>query len=159
MSAHFLPAGRQSFARTLDVGRLYLRPTSHVLRPTELVVILFIAFSVILVATATAAPSLTVREERSREILQEDKDLRAKIAEGEKVFIEKIVIKGASAVSREQLDEATLPFQKRWLAQRDIEGLEDAVRQLYLGKGYKENPPEIFSQVSQNILEITIKEQ
>ena len=127
------------------------------------IIIIGIVSSVVLPFTfhgfTLAAPSQTAQEERSREILLEDKDLRAEIAEGEKVYIEKIVIKGASAVSREQLDEATLPFCKRWLTQRDIEGLEDTMRQLYLDKGYKESLPEIISEASQNILEITVKEQ
>lgn len=113
--------------------------------------ILFIVSPFIFHGWALAAPPSTAQEERSREILQEDQELRNKIEEGEKVFIEKIVVKGASALSKEQLDEVILPLQKQWLSQKDIAGLEDAIRQLYI--------PEISSQISQDVLEITVKEQ
>lgn len=121
--------------------------------------VLSVALVFIFYGLTLAAPPSTAQEERSHEILQKDQELRAKIEEGEKVFIEKIVVKGASALSKEQLDKLVSPFEKQWLSQDDIAGLEDAIRQLYIGKGHKKNPSEISSQISQDVLEITVKEQ
>ena len=127
------------------------------------IIIIGIVLAVVLLFTVhgltLAALSPTAQDERSREILREDKELRARIEEGEKVFIEKIVVKGVSSFSKKELDEVIRPFEKQWLSQKDIENLEDAARQLYLGKGYTKTPPVISSQISQNILEITIEEQ
>lgn len=121
--------------------------------------LLFVALVFTFHSLVLAAPPSTAQEERSEELLRQNKELRDRIEKEEKVFIEKIVVKGASALSKKQLDELTLPLEKQWLSQSDIAGLEDAVRQLYIGNGHKKNPPGISSRISQDILEITVQEQ
>jgi len=69
--------------------------------------------------------------ERSQEILEQEKILREKIEQEEKVFIKKIIVKGTTQVSEEQIKEIILPYQKKWLTKNDIQCLIDSFKECY----------------------------
>ena len=69
--------------------------------------------------------------ERTQKDLEKEKALRETIEKGQKVFIKKIIVKGATLLSEEQIKETILPFQKHWLTKEDIQRLIDSLKQLY----------------------------
>jgi hemolysin activation/secretion protein len=96
--------------------------------------------------------------ERSRELLEKEKSLRNELEKNNKVFIKKITLKGATALSKDQIREIILPFQRRWLSRQDIQQILDLIARAYQRAGYTGKPPQASFQLKKNNLEIQIKE-
>lgn len=97
--------------------------------------------------------------QRSQEILEQEKALREKLEQEEKIFIEKITIKGVTLLSAEQIKEIILPFKRQWLTKRDIEQLLEFIKQAYKEKGYSEKLLNLSYEIKKNrYLEIKVEE-
>jgi len=97
--------------------------------------------------------------ERSQEILQEDKDLRQRIEREEKVFIKKVIIKGALKLSREEIRDIILPFENQWLTKKDIQRIIDSLKSAYQKKGIETSHfKPAYELKKAQILEITLNE-
>jgi len=99
--------------------------------------------------------------EKTQEDLEKEKALRELIEEGQKVFIKKIIIKGVTLLTQEEIKDIVQPFQKHWLSQGDVQQILEMLKQTYKEKGYPGQPAKILTQIEkgQLIIEITeIKE-
>jgi hemolysin activation/secretion protein len=94
---------------------------------------------------------------RSQELIREDQSLRDKALEY-KVFIKKIVVTGADLLSPDEIEEITLPFEKKWLSKGDIQALEGLIKQEYINKGIAEEEIKLSSKIEKHVLEVKIEE-
>ena len=108
--------------------------------------------------TCFAQTSATGQIQRSQEVLQNDKTLRNRIEEEEKVFIKNILVEGANSISEDRIKEITRPFQKRWLTKKDILQVLDSIKQAYLQEGYAGQPADISYAVKGKVLKIRVEE-
>lgn len=95
--------------------------------------------------------------ERSQENLEKERALRETIERGEKVFVKKIIVKGITLLTGEQIKEIIMPFQKHWLTKDDIQRLLDLLRQAYQQKS--QQIPTISYQVKERKLIISVEEK
>jgi len=106
-----------------------------------------------------AAPETASTIGRSQEILREDKALRQKIEQGEQFFVEKIVLKGASKLSQEEIRDIIVPFQDSWMTKKDIQQIIDALKSAYEKKGIETNRFQMACELKETgILEVTVDE-
>lgn len=96
--------------------------------------------------------------ERSNELIEKEEALRKKLETPEKVYIEDILLEGAVALTKDQIKEITLPYQKRWLTKADIQQLIELVKEAYRQKGYAEKSTKISYKVKKKNLVIRVKE-
>ncbi len=94
--------------------------------------------------------------QRSQEILREDKMLREKVGQEVRVFVEKVVVKGADNLSEEEINNLALPYLKRWLKKTDIQEFLDELRKSYVKKSRNNSPFEISHQIKNSTLEVII---
>lgn len=106
-----------------------------------------------------AEPPSVGQIERAQEILQKEEILRNKLEKEEKVYIKKIIVKGATLLDEGKIKEIILPFQKHWLSKTDIQQILDIIGQAYKQKGYTGSPIRISSQIKKNCLEINVEEK
>lgn len=118
--------------------------------------------SICFFAAGLLAPNVAVAEspeqiQRAQEILQEDKMLREKTEEGAKSWIERITVKGASHLDEEQITQAILPYQKRWLTRNDIGMLLGALEKLCVSAGHEKSSFSLQPEIKGSTLEVSIK--
>lgn len=97
--------------------------------------------------------------QRTHEILEKEKALREKIEKEEKVFIKRIVVEGASLLSKDEIDKIILPFQRHWLSKEDIQQIINLLIQTYNQKGYDASKVNISYEIKKRQLIIEINEQ
>jgi hemolysin activation/secretion protein len=115
---------------------------------------LILSFSCFCFAQTTPA-----QLQRSQEILEEERTLRGKLEKEEKVYIKKIMVKGATLLNAKQIREIILPFQKHWLTKDDIQQILALIERSYINNGYVTKLKGISYQVKKRILEIQIEER
>lgn len=119
------------------------------------VVLLIIGLLSVKAASYATEPVTGTEVLRSQELILEEKSLRDKVIDY-KVFIKKIIIKGADLLSQDKIKKIILPFEKKWLTKYDIQTIEDLIRQAYNKQGIPEEKLKLSSKVEKNILEITL---
>ena len=131
------------------------------IRPKEifcLSVILFFLCSGAGAMEACFAQTSASQMERALELLEKEKALRETIEKGQKVFIKKIIVKGATLLSEERIKEIILPFKNHWLTEADINSILDSITAAYKQKGYNNQPVKALYQVKKNLLKIQVVE-
>lgn len=106
-----------------------------------------------------AAPTTAGTIERSQEILQQDNVLRQKIEQKERFFVKKIILKGASKLSEEEINNIIVSSQGGLMTKKDIQQIIDSLKSAYEKKGI--NPDRIkitYKLKKSGILEIDLKE-
>lgn len=96
--------------------------------------------------------------ERTREITEKEAALRNKLEKENKWFIKKIIVKGATLLSKDEIREIVLPFENHWLSNDDIKEIINLIKVAYRQKGYNNQPARIIHQVMRNFLKIKIEE-
>ncbi|MCX5701492.1 MAG: hypothetical protein NTW64_00720 [Candidatus Omnitrophica bacterium] len=123
---------------------------------------LFVAFSLFLLLDSkltcfAQTPSIS-QIQRSQEVIEKEQALRDRLKQEEKIFINKIVVKGVSSLSEEQVQEIMQPFQKRWLTKKIIAEILELIKKAYEEKGYTLEPVKIAYQIQKKKLIIEIEE-
>lgn len=95
----------------------------------EALISLFLILGFFYLSIAQTPP--TGQIERSQEILQKEGIFKDKIEKQEKIYIKRIIVKGATLLDQEQIREIILPFQRHWLTKDDIRHLVDSLKQSY----------------------------
>lgn len=103
-------------------------------------------------------PASPEQIQRSQEILQEDKMLREKIGQEIKVFIEKVVVRGADDLSKEEINNLALPYLKRWLKESEVREFIGQVKEFYAKRSRDDSSLEINHQIKNSTLEIIVKD-
>lgn len=96
---------------------------------------------------------------KSQEELEKEKALRKKIKKQEKVFIKKIILHGVSLVSKEEIKNIILSYQKHWLSKEDIRQIIILIQGAYKNKGYKVGDDKIYYLIKKGNLIIKVKEE
>lgn len=96
--------------------------------------------------------------QKSQEILEKEKELRQRIEKPQKQFVKKIEVKGASLLSEQELQEITLPFERRWLTRADIQKIMDLIIDTYEQKGYNATKLKLSYQIKNRRLKIQVEE-
>lgn len=96
--------------------------------------------------------------ERSQELLDKEKALREELERGEKVFVKKVIVKGATLLKPEKIEAIILPLEGHWLTKEDIRQVRALIEQAYLENGYLNEIKGVSSLVKKQILEIQIEE-
>lgn len=109
-------------------------------------------------AFALGETAPTAQIERSQQILDKDLALRDRIEQGDKVFIAKIIVKGVTLLTQDEVKEIIKPFQKRWLSKEDIQQIVDDFTQEYYQRGYFTQFKDITYQIKGKTLEIRIED-
>jgi hemolysin activation/secretion protein len=86
------------------------------------------------IAVSFAAPPTAGTIARSQDMLRQDEALRQEIEQGKKVFVEKIVLKGASKFSEKEIKDIISPFERNWLTKKDIQQIIDSLKAAYVKK-------------------------
>jgi len=96
--------------------------------------------------------------EKTQQDLEMERALRTEVEMGKKVFVKKIIIRGATLITEDQLKQIILPFEKHWLNGNDIKIIIDAIAADYKQNGYEGQPFKVSSDVKNGVLEINIEE-
>ncbi len=123
----------------------------------SLSVILFFLCSVIGVRQASFAQTSASQIEKAQQDLEMEKALRTEVEKGQKVLINKIIVKGVTQLTEERIKEIILPFQKHWLTKDDIQRIIDSLQQSYQQKS--QTIPTISYQVKGRKLIIDVQEK
>jgi len=97
--------------------------------------------------------------ERSEELIRKEEALREKIEVPGRIFIEEITFEGASLLSKKEIKDLALPYEKKWLTEDDISRIMIALKDLYRSKGLTEQLSDVSCQVKDKRLVIEVKEQ
>lgn len=122
----------------------------------KIFIFLFLILSFSCLGFAQTTPA---QLQRSQEILEKERALKDKLEKGEKVYIKKIIVKGATLLNQEQIKEIILPFQKHWLTKNDIQQILALIERAYINNGYATKLKGISYQIKKRILEIQIEER
>ena len=113
------------------------------------------AVTISLAATPPTAGTI----ERSQEILQEDQALRQQVEQENKVFVKKIVLKGVTRLSKEEINDLIAPFENQWMTKKDIQQVIDSLKLAYEKKGIQASQLKIKYELKKSkTLEITVAE-
>ncbi len=104
-----------------------------------------------------AEPSAS-QQQRTQELLEEEKLLRERLDKEEKIYIKGIKLEGITLLDKELLDEITQPFKKHLLSKEEIRHLIELIKQAYQDKGYTGHPAEISYEIKDNYLKIRVDE-
>lgn len=96
--------------------------------------------------------------ERTQELTEKEEAVRNKLEEEEKVLIKKIIVHGATSLSKDQIREIVLPFQNHWLSKKDIQVIISLLKAAYNQKGYNNQPAKISFEIKKHSLKIQIEE-
>lgn len=96
--------------------------------------------------------------EKTQQDLEMEKSLREEVEKGKKVLIRKIIIKGATLLTADQLKNIALSFNGHWLTESDINLVLDTVTSAYKENGYQDQPAKISYQLKKGYLEVSIEE-
>jgi hemolysin activation/secretion protein len=97
--------------------------------------------------------------QKSQQDLELDKSLRLEAEKGQKVLIKKIIVKGATLITEDQIKQVILPFKNHWLTQSDIELILSSVANIYKQNGCQGEPARISYEVKEGNLEVNIEEK
>ncbi|MCM8787845.1 MAG: hypothetical protein NC935_07355 [Candidatus Omnitrophica bacterium] len=97
--------------------------------------------------------------ERTHQILKEEQTLQEKLQKEDKVFIKKIIIKGISLLTEDEIKKMILSFQKHWLSKTEAQQILEEIKQVYAQKGYKNQLLKISFKIKKNYLIIEVKEK
>jgi len=122
------------------------------------IVLVFVCLTAASPASCQAQGPSVSQIEKSRQDLEMDRALRIEVEKGKKVFIKKVIVKGATLITEEQLKEIILPFNNHWLTQADINLILDSIAGAYTQKGYAGQPARASFQIKYGFLEISIEE-
>jgi len=67
-------------------------------------------------------------------------------------------VEGVSLLSKEQIEEIILPFQKHWLSKDEIQQIIDLIIHAYKQEGYEESPVKISYEIEEKRLKIQVEE-
>ena len=81
--------------------------------------------------------------QRTQDMLEQEKMLRKKLEELQKIYIKEIAIRGVTLLNDDEINEIISPFVKHWLTQEDLQQIDELFMQAYEKKGYTQAPPEI----------------
>lgn len=110
-----------------------------------------------LIKTGSAQDSAS-KIQRTQDMLEQEKILRKKLEELEKIYIKEITIKGVTLLDDQKINAIISPFVKHWLTQEDLQQINDLFIQAYAAKRQPEMPPEISFTFEDDTLIITIIE-
>jgi len=96
---------------------------------------IILAFFSLSILSLCFAQDTASQIERSQEIIRGEEELMHKINREEKAYIEKIVIKGATKLSDDEINGIILPYQKKHLSKEDIQQVIELIKQKYEVKG------------------------
>lgn len=109
------------------------------------------------VTPAFAAVPTAAQIQRSQELLNKEQELKNKIEQGDSVFIDKILIKGVTLLTQDEVKDIIKPFQKkRSLKKDDIQQIIDAFTQAYYERGYFTQFKDISYTIKNKTLEIRV---
>ncbi len=91
-------------------------------------------------------------------MIENDLEARRRLDKFEKVYIENISVKGASLLSEDEIEQIIEPYQKKWLAKKDIFEIMQSLEQLYSQRGYAKGDIKIYYSVSEKSLTIHVEE-
>lgn len=111
-----------------------------------------------LVPTKSMAQTTAAQIQRAEDLTSEEINLRKKLAEDGRVFINKIIVKGAGLISGESIDQIISGFQKHWLTPSDIQQIIEQIKQVYQQSGLAGQLDKIEYQIKGNNLKILIQE-
>lgn len=118
---------------------------------------LLVLFFILATGNLCFAQASVSQMEKTSEDIKKEEVLRTRLEE-KKVFIKEIVVQGASLLDEKETRKIAGPFLKRWLSQGKIEKIIRLLKAAYKKKGYANQPAHISSQVTDNCLEIRVKE-
>ena len=95
---------------------------------------------------------------KTQQDIEMEKALRTEVEKGKKVYIKKIVVKGATLITEDQLKEIVLPFKNHWLGESDINLILESIINAYKQKGYEGQPSKISFRIKKSLLEINVEE-
>lgn len=96
--------------------------------------------------------------DKMQQDIEMEKALRTEIEKGKKAFIKKIVVKGVTLLTEDQLKEIILPFKNHWLTESDINLILDSLTSAYKQKGLEGQPSKISFRIKKSLLEIIVEE-
>lgn len=127
----------------------------RVCKPKSIVFALFFIFTS---CNAGLSQPTIGQIEKTQQDLEMEKALRTEVEEGKKTHIKKIIVKGITLLTEDQIKEITLPFKNHWLTQTDINLILDSIVNAYKKKGYESQPSKISFQIKKGLLEIKVEE-
>lgn len=95
--------------------------------------------------------------QRAEELLEKERGLRERIEKEERFFIREIVVRGARSLNKEEIEEITGAYQKRYLSKKEITQLTDLFKDAYKQKKLKE-PQGVFYEIVKSSLVIEVRE-
>lgn len=116
------------------------------------------AFILILFNLCFAQDHTASQIEKAQQDLEMEKALRTEVEKGKKVLIKKIIVKGVTLLTEDQIKEIILSFKNHWLTGSDINLILDSITSAYKQKGYQGQPAKISYQVKKGCLEINVEE-
>lgn len=89
---------------------------------------------------------------RSQEMIEKESALRENINKNDKIYLKKVVIKGAASIDKEKIKEMLRPFKNYWISKDDIQSIIDSISAIYQEK-------EISYKINKNTLNVSVKEK
>lgn len=97
--------------------------------------------------------------EKTQQDLEKEQTLRREVEKGRKVYIKKIIVKGVTFLSEDEIKKIIQPFKNHWLTQSEINLILDSLVNAYQKKGYPGKLPRIsFQEKERHRLEIKVEE-
>lgn len=118
----------------------------------------FIFLSIFGLLNLSFAQASLSEEMRAEEILEKDKALREQLGAPQKLYIKEIVIEGATLISKEDIEEILLTYQRNWFTQEDIRNILKDVKEAYAQKGYANKLDKISYQIKDKQLIVAVEE-
>jgi len=96
---------------------------------------------------------------RSQEMIEKEASLRENINKNDKIYLKKVVIKGATLIDREKIREVLRPFKNCWVSKDDVQLIIDSISSIYQEKRLSEKIDGVSYKINKNILNISVKEK
>jgi hemolysin activation/secretion protein len=96
--------------------------------------------------------------QRTQDMLEQEKILRKKLEELQKIYIKEIAISGVTLLNDQEINTIISPFVKHWLTQEDLELIDELFMRAYAAKRQPEMPPKITYMFEDEKLIITVTE-
>jgi hemolysin activation/secretion protein len=96
--------------------------------------------------------------QKSQTDIEMEKSLRVEAEKAKKVLIKKIVVKGATLITEDQVKAIILPLKNHWLSKADINYILDSIVCAYKQNGRQIQPARISYKIKKNYLEINVQE-
>lgn len=108
--------------------------------------------------TCLAQNASSEQIQQAQETALKEKQLQTKKDDSIKIFVKKIVIKGATCLTQKDIYSVIKLFQNKWLKKDDINQIADLISSLYMQKGFLDKPADISFKFVNFVLEVEIKE-